>query len=312
MRIPVSQFDSMWQFMFSIMNGSTAWTIPTGAVAVLNGRKQDGNVFAFSGTISGNTVTVDCDVQMTACAGPTVCELSILAGGKVIGSSNFILDVEPAPKSPDDVSSDTTLPAYGEILDRIAEMGSAGIVVDAELSATSVNPVQNKVVKEALDGKVNAVSGKGLSTNDYSTAEKTKLDGIEAGAQKNPDLSGYALTENTVTPQQLAAGLATKQDKVTEVTVATDGAVTQALDAGKHYHFTGALTALTVTLNAPATGELAQYHFDFVSGSTAPTVTIPATVTMPDGWSVEAGKRYEVDILDGYGLAVSWEEASST
>ena len=114
-----------------------------------------------------------------------------------------------------------------------------------------------------------------------------------------------------VTPAQLAAGLATKQDKVTEVTVATDGAVTQALDAGKHYHFTGALTALTVTLNAPATGELAQYHFDFVSGSTAPTVTIPATVTMPDGWSVEAGKRYEVDILDGYGLAVSWEEAST-
>ena len=28
-------------------------------------------------------------------------------------------------------------------------------------------------------------TGKGLSTNDYTTAEKNKLNGIEAGAQKN-------------------------------------------------------------------------------------------------------------------------------
>ena len=33
-----------------------------------------------------------------------------------------------------------------------------------------------------LSGKVDKVEGKGLSTNDYTTAEKTKLEGIEAGA----------------------------------------------------------------------------------------------------------------------------------
>lgn len=35
-----------------------------------------------------------------------------------------------------------------------------------------------------LAKKVNVVSGKGLSTNDYTTAEKTKLAGIEEGANK--------------------------------------------------------------------------------------------------------------------------------
>ena len=35
-----------------------------------------------------------------------------------------------------------------------------------------------------LNGKVDKVDGKGLSTNDYTTAEKTKLDGIEAQANK--------------------------------------------------------------------------------------------------------------------------------
>ena len=65
------------------------------------------------------------------------------------------------------------------------------------------------------------------------------------------------------------------------------------------------LTSLTLTLTAPVSG-LAHYHFDFVSGSTAPTLSLPGTVTMPDDFQVEADNRYEVDILNNYGTAVSW------
>jgi hypothetical protein len=93
---------------------------------------------------------------------------------------------------------------------------------------------------------------------------------------------------------------------VSEVTVSTAGDVTQALNAGTIYHFTGALSSLTLTLNAATTGQLAQYHFDFTTGSTAPTLTVPSTVTMPDGFDVKANKRYEVDILNGYGVVMSW------
>lgn len=56
--------------------------------------------------------------------------------------------------------------------------------VDTTLSSTSTNAVQNKVIKAALDAKVSTVSGKGLSTNDYTNAEKTKLAGIAEGANK--------------------------------------------------------------------------------------------------------------------------------
>lgn len=59
------------------------------------------------------------------------------------------------------------------------------ISVDSALSTTSTNPVQNKVINSALSNKVDKVSGMGLSTNDYTTAEKTKLSGIETGAQVN-------------------------------------------------------------------------------------------------------------------------------
>lgn len=58
------------------------------------------------------------------------------------------------------------------------------ITIDSALSGTSGNPVQNKVINTALSGKVDKVSGKGLSTNDYTTDEKTKLEGIATGANK--------------------------------------------------------------------------------------------------------------------------------
>ena len=60
-----------------------------------------------------------------------------------------------------------------------------GITVDATLSSSSTNPLQNKAIHSALEGKVDKVTGMGLSSNDYTTAEKTKLQGIASGAQVN-------------------------------------------------------------------------------------------------------------------------------
>lgn len=62
-------------------------------------------------------------------------------------------------------------------LDGIAS-GANKTTVDSEMSSTSTNPVQNRVIQEALDKKVTAVSGKGLSTNDFTAAYKTKLDAL--------------------------------------------------------------------------------------------------------------------------------------
>ena len=57
--------------------------------------------------------------------------------------------------------------------------------VDSALSGSSENPVQNKVINTALAGKVDTVSGKGLSENDFTTTLKNKLDGIASGAEVN-------------------------------------------------------------------------------------------------------------------------------
>lgn len=130
---------------------------------------------------------------------------------------------------------------------------------------------------------------------------------IPSAYNSNPAMDGTASTGSSTffaRGDHVHPSDTTKADKVTVTTVSDDGAVSQALDAGKIYDFTGALTSLTITLNA-ATAP-AQYHFRFDSGSTAVSLTLPQTVTMPSGFQVEASKHYEIDIMDGYGAAQSW------
>ena len=45
--------------------------------------------------------------------------------------------------------------------------------------------VTREELEEGLKGKVDAEEGKGLSSHDFSSEEKEKLEGIEDGAQKN-------------------------------------------------------------------------------------------------------------------------------
>lgn len=70
--------------------------------------------------------------------------------------------------------------------------GTSNSAIDTALSTTSTNPVENRVVTEAinrinqtLSDKVDKVAGKGLSTEDFTTEEKTKLSSIETGANAN-------------------------------------------------------------------------------------------------------------------------------
>lgn len=155
----------------------------------------------------------------------------------------------------------------------------------------------------------NAFTVQGAQTYTPGTTDQTiAADQYLTGAQT-------ILGDPNLLPENIADGVTIfgiagthKGGDWVEQTIATDGAVTQALDAYTLYHFTGDLTSLTITLNAPSTGQIAHYHFDFLSGSTAPTLTMPNTVTMPDSFAVEASKRYEVDVLNNYGSVIAWTE----
>ena len=59
------------------------------------------------------------------------------------------------------------------------------IVVDSALSTTSTNSVQNKVVTEALNNKVNKEAGMGLSENNFTNVLYDKLIDIPYNAEEN-------------------------------------------------------------------------------------------------------------------------------
>ena len=71
-------------------------------------------------------------------------------------------------------------------------------------------------IKSALSGKVDVVSGKGLSTNDYTSAEKQKLSGIASGAQANV-IESVKVNGTALTPSSKAVDV-TVPTKVSQLT----------------------------------------------------------------------------------------------
>ena len=63
----------------------------------------------------------------------------------------------------------------------LSDASDSGAAFDAPVSSLPISTA----TQSALDQKVDKVTGKGLSTEDYSSAEKSKLSGIEAGAEVN-------------------------------------------------------------------------------------------------------------------------------
>jgi hypothetical protein len=91
--------------------------------------------------------------------------------------------------------------------------GGTGVASMTELKTKLGLDVFNNA---ALDTKVDKVAGKGLSTNDYSTAEKSKLEAIIGTNTGDQDLSGFATSTQLATKanaSDVTAGLANKVDK---------------------------------------------------------------------------------------------------
>lgn len=128
------------------------------------------------------------------------------------------------------------------------ESGATKTIVDATLDATSTNPVQNKTVKTALDGKASTAEATTGAAGLMSAADKTKLDGVEDGANKiTVDAALDAESENPVQNKAVKAALDGKLDK-TGGTLTGNLRVTGALfsgdglsfGTGENIHFTKA------------------------------------------------------------------------
>lgn len=81
-------------------------------------------------------------------------------------------------RTPEDVERRHKLGAI-PTLEEDVEGLKEDIIVDSQLSSSSTHPVQNKVISDVLNSlnnnKVDKVSGKGLSTNDFTNDDKDSI-----------------------------------------------------------------------------------------------------------------------------------------
>lgn len=107
------------------------------------------------------------------------------------------------------------------------EAGATKTIVDATLDETSTNPVQNKAVKTALDGKAGTAEATTSANGLMSAADKIKLDGVEDGATKT--IVDDAISDTSTNPVQNKAVKAALDSKLSTL----GGEISGHLDVGQ-------------------------------------------------------------------------------
>ena len=104
-------------------------------------------------------------------------------------------------------TNDGKIRKIGDGVKKFSELPYDEITIDSAISTTSTNPVQNKVITLALDGKAGTAVATTSANGLMSNADKAKLDGIELGANKttvptalkNPNALTIEIGNTTVT-----------------------------------------------------------------------------------------------------------------
>jgi hypothetical protein len=137
--VHASQYDVGRSLEFELYDGITKYEIPEDTVAIIQSTKPDGNGFAYNCTWSGSTVSIDTTQQMTAVSGSMDCEIRLILGTDVIGSINFILEIEPAALRSDTPISETEIPALEDLGRHYAEEAANSAEAAADSAAAAAD-----------------------------------------------------------------------------------------------------------------------------------------------------------------------------
>ena len=192
------------------------------------------------------------------------------------------------------VELDTTLTQSGKaadakaVGDKLSALNQANATQDTEI-AKKANDAE--LAKVAKSGSYNDLTNKPTIPTVPSTLPNPNKLKLTGAVTAEYDGSSEVSVE---IPAGGAGG-------VYPVIVMTDA--TAELAPNTFYQW-GEISALTITLGAETDGVMNEYCFEFVSGNTATTLTVPDTIRWAQEPSIEAGKTYQVSILNKIGVIV--------
>ena len=144
--VRVSQYDQFSRtIIFSLYDGAIEYEIPSGSTISVRGTKPDHTGFEYPCTFEGNEVSFDIEPQQTVLSGLVPSEIRITSNNEIVGSCNFIINVEPTPLDESTVISDTELPLIEEASQ--AAVIAQGAAAAAEASAEQAEQVLSTAVK---------------------------------------------------------------------------------------------------------------------------------------------------------------------
>lgn len=194
-----SQFDVQTNAVtFTLYQGDTLYTLPSGNGVTVNGKKPDSTGFTYAASYaSGNTVRINITKQMTAVAGDVMCELRISVGSQDVGTGNFILRVEKSPLD-DAVISETVLPLIEQAAEIAATIGEYAETVAQE--AQQATQSANSAASAAAQAQTAAANVQ----QQYSALETLKTQTNAAAASANA--AAASLSDMSAQANTLAAG----------------------------------------------------------------------------------------------------------
>ena len=218
-RIKVSQYDDNSRHIrLYLYNGATAITNSTGELSnvskvYIRGTKPDKHGFSYEATpntMAAVYVTATVVLQMTAVAGDVPCELVFVdANNCVLGTANFILEVEPAALEDDTDTSETVLPdiidaarSHEEAAEAAAERAEeAAAAIGAGASLGKYVSVSSDVIDTDIDlHKVPALGDRILVYFNTKITDPESLitydDGTPVTTSLGLNMVGYYLAGN--------------------------------------------------------------------------------------------------------------------
>ena len=207
-------------------------TIPSGSSASLSGTKPDGVVYSKAGTVDGNTVIFQEDVQLTAVAGAWDAKIHIVNSGNSVATALIRFIIDPDPVAAGAVPSDSQL---------------EGIVAECKLYAEAArsnaygSPLTASAAADMIDtSKVYVYTG---SETGYTAGHWYYYNGT-AWADGGVYNSIAIQTDTTLTLPDHAAdakatgdALATKADKIGNIAIAKSLYGGEYASESEPYHF---------------------------------------------------------------------------
>lgn len=194
--IYVSQYDAGRPLQFEIYDGQNAATIESGTTIKIRGTKADGHGVEYACTYSGNVVSASTTQQMTAAPGSMTCELRLTKNSAVIGTANFILEVEESALRDGTDLSGSELPFLEDLGRTYATQAAASATAAATSATDAANSATaaansaataetrvNNAVSNARTMLNNAVADATASANSSAAQARASANNARASAE---------------------------------------------------------------------------------------------------------------------------------